>query len=60
MTPTRIPALTAEHEFDCDDNESCANVWTITTTRRGKYEIIGEVRDNDGNRREARGQIEVR
>ena len=54
------PALTAEHEFDCDGNDNCANVWTITTTKRGRYEIVGEVRDNDGNRREVREEIEVR
>jgi hypothetical protein len=54
------PALTAEHEFDCDGHDNCANVWTITTTKRGRYEIVGEVRDNDGNRREVREEIEVR
>jgi len=54
------PELTADHEFDCDDEENCANVWTITTTKRGRYEIIGEVRDSDGNRREVREELEVR
>lgn len=39
------PELTAEHEFDCDGKDDCANVWTITTTKRGRYKIVGEVRD---------------
>lgn len=54
------PELTAEHEFDCDDNDDCANVWTITTTKRGRYEITAEVRDSNGNRRETHAEIEVR
>lgn len=54
------PALTSRHQFDCDDKETCANVWTVTTTKRGRYEIVGEVRDNDGNRREVREEIVVR
>ena len=58
--PSGGSALTAEHEFDCDGKVECANVWTITTTKRGRYEIVGEVRDNDGNRREVRDEIDVR
>jgi len=54
------PELTRAHEFDCDGKDTCANVWTVTTTKPGRYEIVGELRDNDGNRREVRDQIDVR
>ncbi len=60
IDPSADPGLAAVHEFECDEQTACANVWTITTMTTGRYEIIAEVRDTTGLRGTTRMEIEVR
>lgn len=60
IDPNADPGLAAVHEFECDEQTACANVWTIMTSKPGRYEIIGEVRDTTGLRGTSRTEIEVR
>lgn len=54
------PALAARHDFECDDQTACASVWTVMTSKPGRYTIRAEVRDTTGLRGAARAEIQVR
>jgi hypothetical protein len=60
VDPNADPALAVMHEFECDEQTACANVWTIPTSKPGRYEITAEVRDTTGLRGRSRAEIEVR
>lgn len=60
IDPSADPGLAAVHDFECDEQTACANVWTIMTSKTGRYEIIAEVRDTTGLRTLTRTEIEVR
>jgi hypothetical protein len=60
VDPNADSGLTSEHEFDCDDQTACANVWTVMTSKPGRYEIVGEAKDQTGLRGRASTEIEVR
>jgi hypothetical protein len=60
IDPNADPGLAAVHEFECDEQTACANVWTIITSKPGRYEVVGEVRDATGLRGVGRAELEVR
>jgi hypothetical protein len=60
IDPNADPGLAAVHEFECDEQTACANVWTIITSKAGRYEVVGEVRDTTGLRGVGRAELEVR
>jgi hypothetical protein len=60
MSADTDPGLGALHEFECDEQTACANVWTIPTSKPGRYTIRAEVRDSNGLRGYARAEIQVR
>jgi hypothetical protein len=60
VDPNADSGLASEHEFDCDDQSACANVWTVMTSKPGRYEIVGEAKDQTGLRGRASTEIEVR
>lgn len=54
------PELADEREFDCDGNVDCANVWRVSPSTPGRYNIVARARDVNGNTSEAVAELRIR
>lgn len=53
--------LDENHRFDCDNRTDCANVWTVTPTKAGTFDILARTRVQGGDRTEwVRTELRVR
>lgn len=49
---TGDPVLDGRHRHECDDQMQCANIWTITPTKSGRFILRARARDTAEQRSE--------
>ena len=49
---TGDPVLDGRHRHQCDDQRQCANIWTVTPTKSGRFILRARARDTADQRSE--------